>query len=102
MHPTPPLQILRPFSGVVEDSEDFDPVAFYAVGYNERGVAHYEFAGSVDASSPPHSRVVLEVRNSIDDAKDDSYGGAGIVLGDVGFYLGQISARLGEPSNLQV
>ena len=75
--------MLRPFSGAVKYSKDFDRPAVDSIWNEIRGAADHKFAGAGDATRTARVRMGGESVNSPHNTLHNSCGGFRIFGGDV-------------------
>jgi hypothetical protein len=78
----PSAEALRPSSRAVKDGEDLDLVAAHAIGRYERRGGDDQFARVRHAASAAEVRMCRQPFRVIQDFRNDSRGGGGIVARD--------------------
>jgi hypothetical protein len=89
---------IGPSTGAVEDAENLDRVANYAVRHNERRLRDHEFARARNSAGSSHFGVVRKLcLDAMNDVKRDALDGCRIVLFDLDPKRGEVIDCLWRP-----
>jgi hypothetical protein len=91
-------QLIGPFSGAVEYSQDFDGITAHTVGYDVQGPGEYQFTSAGNPANAARGWLVCELIDGGCDSLDHSRGGVRVLASNVVGFLVKISERAAKPS----